>query len=59
MVNPDSPTFQFFEKTGLIVGKVIRFVIVGSIIAFLGGKLSGSRPSQPTPNPPGPTPPQS
>jgi hypothetical protein len=52
MVNPDSPTFKLSEKIGLIVGKVIRYVIVGGVIVFLGGKLGGSKPSQPVPNPP-------
>jgi hypothetical protein len=55
MVNPDSATFKFSEKIGLILGKVIRYIIVGGIVVFLGGIINGSKPSQPVPNPPAPT----
>jgi len=57
MVNPDSPAFKISEKVGLIIGKGIRYLIVGGVIVFLGGKLGGSKPSHPVPNPgPGPSP---
>ena len=56
MVNLDSPTFKFSEKIGLIMGKGIRYVIVGGIIVFLGGIMKGSKPSSPAPDTPGPTP---
>ena len=29
MVNPDSPTFKISEKVGLIIGKGIRYILVG------------------------------
>jgi hypothetical protein len=58
MVNPNSSTFKFSEKVGLIIGKALRYIIVGGIFVFLGGKISGSKPShkpsQPVPNPPAP-----
>jgi len=56
MVNPDSPTFKFSEKIGLIIGKGIRYILVGGVIVFLGGKLGGSKPSPPVSNPPAPSP---
>jgi len=52
MVNPDSPSFKFSEKIGLIIGKGIRYILVGGVVVFLGGKLGGSKPSQAVPNPP-------
>jgi len=55
MVNKDSPTFKFSEKIGLMMGKGIRYILVGGVLVFLGGKLGGSKPSQPVPNPPPPT----
>jgi hypothetical protein len=57
MVNPDSPSFKFSEKLGLIIGKGIRYIIVGGIIVFIGGKINGSKPPQSVPNPQTPTPP--
>ncbi len=54
MVNKDSPAFKVSERVGLIIGKGIRYILVGGIVFFLGGKLSGSKPSHPTPNPPTP-----
>lgn len=59
MVNPNSPTFKFSEKVGLIIGKGIRYIIVGGIIVFLGGKLKNSNPSKAVPNPQPPTVPPS
>jgi hypothetical protein len=47
MVNPESPTFRFSEKVGYIVGKIIKIVVVASVLSFVGGKLTGSRPVQP------------
>lgn len=54
MVNPNSTAFKFSEKVGLLIGKGIRYIIVGGVIIFLGGKFGGSNPStsQPAPNPP-------
>lgn len=57
MVNSNSPVFNFSEKIGLVIGKGVRYIIIGGVIVFMGGKLGGSKPSQPVPNPPGPTPP--
>lgn len=57
MVNTNLPAFNFSEKIGLVIGKGIRYIIIGGIVVFMGGKLGGSNPSQPVPNPPGPTPP--
>ena len=45
MVDPNSPTFKFSEKVGLIIGKGIRYMILGGIIVFLGGKINTSKPS--------------
>lgn len=56
MVNPDSPTFKISEKIGVIIGKGIRYILVGGVFIFIGGKLGGSKPSQPVPNPPAPSP---
>ena len=54
MVNPNSPAFKFSEKVGLLIGKGIRYIIMGSVIIFLGGKFGDSNPppSQPAPNTP-------
>ena len=57
MVNPDSASFKFGEKIGLLIGKGIRYMIVAGVVVFIGGKLGGSKPSQPIPNPPTTTPP--
>jgi hypothetical protein len=54
MVNPDSSTFKWSEKFGLIIGKGIRYLIVAGVIVLLGGKMNGSKRSQPVPNPPAP-----
>jgi len=56
MVNPNSSSFKISEKIGLIIGKGIRYILLGGVIIFLGGKLGGSKPSQPAPNPPAPSP---
>jgi hypothetical protein len=44
MVNPNSMTFKFSEKVGLLIGKGIRYVVVGGVIIFLVGKFGGSKP---------------
>jgi hypothetical protein len=49
MVNSNSTTFKFSEKVGLFIGRGIRYVIMGGIIIFLGGKLGTPNPA---PNPP-------
>lgn len=51
MVNSNSPAFKFSEKVGLIIGKGLRYIVVGGVIIFLGGKLGGSNSA---PNPPAP-----
>lgn len=56
MVDSNSPAFNYSEKIGLIIGKGIRYVIVSGVIIFLGGKLGGSKPSQPVTNPTPPPP---
>jgi hypothetical protein len=57
MVDSNSPIFNYSEKIGLIVGKGIRYIVVSGIVLFIGGKLGGSKPSQPVTNPPPPAPP--
>jgi hypothetical protein len=57
MVNPDSPAFKLSEKIGFLIGKGIRYMIIGGVVIYLGGKLSGSKQSYPVPNPPAPPPP--
>ena len=52
MVNPDSPSFKFSEKIGLLIGKGIRYIIVAGAVVFIGGKLGDSKP---IPNSPPPT----
>lgn len=42
MVNPQSTAFKFSEKVGLLIGKGIRFMILGGVIVYLGGKLGRS-----------------
>jgi hypothetical protein len=51
MVNPDSPTFKISEKIGLIIGKGIRYILMGGVIIFIGGKLGSSKPNPPAPSP--------
>ena len=53
MVNKNLPTFKISEKIGLILGKGIRYIIIGGVVVFLVGKLGGSQSS---PNPPAPSP---
>ena len=53
MVDPNSPAFNLSEKIGLVIGRVIRYIIIGGVVVFMGGKLRGSKP---VPNRPGPTP---
>ena len=45
MVNPNSTAFKFSEKVGLLIGKGIRYIIVGGVIIFLSGKFGGSNPA--------------
>jgi len=54
MVNPDSPTFKFSEKIGLVVGTMIRYALIGSGIILLSSllKIKNKRPSNTTPNGP-------
>lgn len=52
MVNPDSPSFKFGEKIGLLIGKGIRYIVVGGVVIFISGKLGGSKPSQAPTTPP-------
>jgi len=62
MVNPDSPTFQFFEQVGYLAGKIIRYVVYATVINFIfKGIISPNKkptqPSGPVPvNPPKPSP---
>lgn len=51
MVNSDSPFLLFGEKVGIVIGKGIRYAVIGGIIYVFGGKLFGSTPPQPGPNP--------
>ena len=55
MVNPNSPAYTFSEKVGLVIGKAIRYFIIGGIAIFIGGKLNGSTQSQPRPVSPPPS----
>jgi len=34
-VNPESPVFRFFEKVGLVVGRVIKYASMFMIAGFL------------------------
>jgi hypothetical protein len=53
MVNLNSPAYKFSEKVGLVIGKSIRYILVGTIIIFIGGKLGSSTkpPAPPAPLP--------
>jgi hypothetical protein len=44
MVNPNSQAFKLFEKVGLLIGKGIRYIIVGGVIIFLARKFGGPNP---------------
>ena len=55
MVDPTSPVFNRSEKIGFIIGKGIRYIIIGGIAIFIRGKLGGSKPYQPVQNPPTPS----
>jgi hypothetical protein len=57
MVDSNSPVFNYSEKIGLIIGKVIRYIVVSEVIIFIGRKLGGSKTSQPVTNPPPTAPP--
>ena len=56
MVNENSLVHRFSEKVGLVIGKTIKYTIVGAIAVFIGEKLGGSTPSQPALAPPAPLP---
>lgn len=60
MTNPNSPVFRYSEKIGMVLGRIVRYIITGSIIIYIGGKLGGSN-SNPNPvgNPPVNNPPAS
>ncbi len=45
MVNTNSPTFKVAEKVGLVIGKAIRYALIGSGVVLLGGLLKNIRPS--------------
>jgi hypothetical protein len=49
MVNSNSLVFNYSEKIGFIIGKAIRYVVIGGIIYLIGGKLGGSNPTTPPP----------
>lgn len=49
MVNPESPTFKFSEKIGLVVGKMMRYALIGSGIVILSSLLKNNRLSNTTP----------
>ena len=55
MVNPESPTFRFFEKVGYFSGRLFRIIVLAYIVQFLGQKLDKFLPtgpkSQPKPKP--------
>ena len=44
MVNPDSLTFKFSEKIGLIISKGIRYILVGEVVVLLSEKFGSSKP---------------
>ena len=48
MINSNSPAYKFSEK----VGKGIRYIVIGVIVVFIGGKLGGSTPPLAPPAPP-------
>lgn len=52
MVNPDSPAFKFSEKIGFLIGKAMRYALIGTGIVLLGGLLKNISPSHTTPNKP-------
>lgn len=49
MVNPNSSSFKFGEKVDLVLGKAIRYIVIGGVIVFLGGKV-GSHANKPSPS---------
>jgi hypothetical protein len=56
MINTNSTAYKLSEKVGLVIGKGIRYIVIGGIAVFIGVKLGGSTPSQPPPPPPPPAP---
>jgi len=59
MVNPDSSTFQSGERIGLLIGKALRYALLGSAVYVLGGLIKNIKPSHSAPNKPPSTPPSS
>lgn len=51
MVNTNSPAFKISEKVGTVLGRGIRYIVVGTAIAFFGNKMKGNPPI-PAPLPP-------
>jgi hypothetical protein len=51
MVDPNSPAFNYSERIGRIIGKIIKYLVVSGVIILIGDKLGGSKPSQLVPNP--------
>ena len=56
MVNPNSPAYKISSKIGFIIGRGIRYLILGGLVLILGGKLSSSKSLKPVSNPPAPFP---
>jgi hypothetical protein len=49
MVNPNSKTFQISEKIGQMVGRSLRYLVLGGMVLLLSRLLKGSKPVQPAP----------
>ena len=49
MVDTNSPAFTYSRKVGIVIEKGIRYVLVGFIVAFISGKIAGSKSPQPVP----------
>jgi hypothetical protein len=53
VVNSESSVFKFSERVGLVIGKSLRYILIGGIVVFITGKLGGSKTP---PVPPAPLP---
>lgn len=47
-MNQNSPGYTLAEKVGLVIGRGLRYVVIGGVVFILGGRLK-STPRQTAP----------
>jgi hypothetical protein len=44
MVNPESPALKISARIGYLASRIIRIILIGSLVTLINGKLVGSKP---------------